>query len=113
VRVAVQPHNRQASQFSAEIITDPRNPGPIDEAEINVRVGAKSLDQLGRRMFQGFRVGSERLRSVCCHRHSDERKYAGKPSDRQRPVVQDDAFANRGCHAGEFLDWNVNARARS
>ena len=64
VRVAVQPHDWQFSQISAQIVADPRDPGPVDESEINVRVGSESLDQLGRRAFERFRLGSERLRAV-------------------------------------------------
>ena len=65
VRVAVQPHNWQVAQITAQIVADPRDPGPVDESEKSVRVGSKSLDQLGRRAFERFRLGSERLRTVC------------------------------------------------
>ena len=64
VRVAVQPHNWQVAQITAEIVADPRDPGAVDESEIIVRVGSESLDQLGRRAFERFRLGSERPRAV-------------------------------------------------
>src|SRR6185295_16221110 len=34
VRIAVQAHNRQAFQILAEVVADPRDPRPVDEAEI-------------------------------------------------------------------------------
>ena len=54
----------QVAQITAQIVAYPRDPGPVDESEIIVRVGSKSLDQLGRRAFEGFRLGSERPRGV-------------------------------------------------
>ena len=66
VRVAVQPHNWQVAQITAQIVAHPRDPGPVDEAEIIVRIGSKSLDQLGRRAFERFRVGSGAPRRAPC-----------------------------------------------
>jgi hypothetical protein len=97
MRVAVQPHNRQASQFSAEIITDPRDPGAVDEAEINVRVGAKSLDQLGRRMFERFPLSSEGLRAV---------SRSSRPDKNQRAQTSELA------EVSESMDAPVSFRAR-
>ncbi len=60
MRVAVQSHDWQAVQITAEIIADTRDPGAVDESEIIVRIRAESLDQLGRREFERFRLGSNR-----------------------------------------------------
>jgi hypothetical protein len=62
MRVAVQPHNWQLLQISAEIVAYTRDPGAVDESEISVRVGSKLLDQRRRRLFERFWCGSERLR---------------------------------------------------
>jgi hypothetical protein len=69
------PCNRTTGRFAqitAQIVADPRDPGPVDEPEIIVRVGSKSLDQLGRRAFEGFRLGSERPRTVRRSHHATE-----------------------------------------
>jgi hypothetical protein len=77
MRVAVQSHNRQPFHISAKGVAHPREPRPVDESEIIVRVGSKSLDQFGRRNFQGFWLGSKRLPAVRCSEQADgdDREY--------------------------------------
>ena len=71
VRVAVQTDNWQPFQIPAEVVAHSCDPGPVDESEIIVRVGSKSLDQLGRRALKGFRLGSERPCAVCRPHYRD------------------------------------------
>src|SRR4030095_4773010 len=44
MRGAVQSHTRKAFHISAKVVADPRDPLPVDESEIIVRVGSKSRD---------------------------------------------------------------------
>src|SRR5258707_9760915 len=64
MRVAVQPHNWQPFQITAEVVADTRYPGTVDESGIIVRVSAESPEQLGRRVFKRSRLGSNRLRGM-------------------------------------------------
>src|SRR5215510_10876697 len=81
MRVAVQPHNWQALQITAEVVADTRYPGAVDESEIIVRVSAESLHQLGRRVFERFRLGSNRPRVTrgSHDRNGDRRKQKERP----------------------------------
>jgi hypothetical protein len=76
MRVAVQPHNWQAFQITAEVVANTRYPGAVNESEIIVRVSAESLNQLGRRALERFRRGSNRLRGTrrSHHRNGNHRK---------------------------------------
>ena len=100
MRVAVQPHNWQVAQITAQIVADPRDPGPVDESEIIVRVGSKSLDQLGCRASEGFRLGSERPRGVrrSHYRDGDHREQTEVPefSEPMHAVVFPSLFAMPG-----------------
>ena len=60
MRVAVQPHDWQVPHICLEYVAGTRDPGAVDESEIIVLVGSESLDQLGLRVFERFRLGSER-----------------------------------------------------
>src|SRR5262245_5379351 len=81
MRVAVQPHNWQALQITAKVVADTRYPGAVDESKIIVRVSAESLNQLGRRVFERFRLGSNRPRVArrSHHRNGDHREQTEAP----------------------------------
>src|SRR5262245_38275109 len=58
VRDTVEAHNRGRPEVSPEDIAHARDPGAVDESEVNVRVGSESFDQLRRRAIE--RTGSGR-----------------------------------------------------